>query len=110
MTPRSHTKDMYYRHSLVVFMLAEKIDVTRFSFVASVSLMALIFAIGQYQLQYANGISSSSTICINGKCVTKVCPENESCRAIGDNSTGISNDNSTRKGNNTSSSIPLRII
>jgi hypothetical protein len=46
----------------------------KISFVAIVS-MVLIFAIVEYQLQYADGIDSSSTICINGKCITKVCPE-----------------------------------
>jgi hypothetical protein len=78
------------------------------SFVTIVS-MVLIFAF-EYQMQYADGIASSSTICINGKCVTKVCPENEPCRTIGDNSTSSSDDNSTRDRDNTTSSIPLRTI
>jgi hypothetical protein len=81
----------------------------KISFVAIVS-MVLIFAIVEYQLQYADGIASSSTICINGKCVTKVCPENEPCRTIGDNSTSSSKDNSPRDRDNTTSSIPLRTI
>ena len=45
------------------------------------------YGISKIQLQYADGIDSSSTICINGKCVTKVCPENEPCITLGDNST-----------------------
>ena len=81
----------------------------KISFVAIVS-MVLIFAIVEYQLQYADGIASSSTICINGKCITKVCPENEPCRTIGDNSTSSSKDNSTKNRNNTTSSIPLLTI
>jgi hypothetical protein len=90
-------------------MLVGDYETMEISFVAIVS-MILIFAIVEYQLQYADGIASSSTICINGKCITKVCPENEPCRTIGDNSTSSSKDNSTRDRNNTTSSIPLRTI
>ena len=91
-------------------MLVRKEEAMKISFVAIVS-MVLIFASVEYQLQNADGIASSSTICINGKCVTKVCPENEPCRTIGDNSTSSSNDNSTRdRDNNITSSIPLRTI
>jgi hypothetical protein len=90
-------------------MLVGKKENMKISFVAIVS-MVLIFAIVEYQLQYADGIDSSSTICINGKCITKVCPENEPCRTIGDNSTSSSNDNSTRDRDNITSSIPLRTI
>jgi hypothetical protein len=90
-------------------MLVGKKENMKISFVAIVS-MVLIFAIVEYQLQYADGIDSSSTICINGKCITKVCPENEPCRTIGDNSTSSSKDNSTRNRNNTTSSIPLLTI
>ena len=90
-------------------MLVGKKETMKISFVAIVS-MVLIFASVEYQLQYADGIASSSTICINGKCVTKVCPENEPCRTIGDNSTSSSNDNSTRDRDNTTSSIPIRTI
>ena len=91
-------------------MLVGKKATMKISFVAIVSSVVLIFAIVEYQLQYADGIASSSTICINGKCVTKVCPENELCRTTGDNSTSGSNDNSTRDRDNTTSSIPLRTI
>jgi hypothetical protein len=90
-------------------MLVGKKENMKISFVAIVS-MVLIYAIVEYQLQYADGIASSSTICINGKCVTKVCPENEPCRTLGDNSTSSSKDNSTRDRDNTTSSIPLRTI
>jgi hypothetical protein len=90
-------------------MLVGKKETMKISFVAIVS-MILIFANVEYQLQYADGIASSSTICINGKCVTKVCPENEPCRTLGDNSTSSSKDNSTRDRDNTTSSIPLRTI
>jgi hypothetical protein len=91
-------------------MLVGKKETMKISLVVIVSSVVLIFAIVEYQLQYADGIASSSTICINGKCVTKVCPENEPCRTIGDNSTSSSNDNSTRDRDNTTSSIPLRTI
>jgi hypothetical protein len=64
----------------------------KISFVAIVSSVVLIFVIVEYQLQYADGIASSSTICINGKCVTKVCTENEPCKTTGDNSTSGFND------------------
>jgi hypothetical protein len=90
-------------------MLVGKKETMKISFVAIVS-MILIFAVLEYQPKYADGIASSSTICINGKCVTKVCPENEPCRTIGDNSTSSSNDNSTRDRDNITSSIPLRTI
>jgi hypothetical protein len=89
-------------------MLVGKKATMNISF-AIVTSVVLIFAV-EYQLQYADGIASSSTICINGKCVTKVCPENEPCRTIGDNSTSSSNDNSTRDRDNITSSIPLRTI
>jgi hypothetical protein len=69
-------------------------------------LVVLVFAIVENQLQYADGIDSSSTICINGKCVTKVCPENEPCRTIGDNSTSSSKDDSIRDRDNITSTIP----
>ena len=90
-------------------MLEGKKATILISFVTIVSIV-LIFAVVEYQLQYAEGIASRSTICINGKCVTKVCPENEPCRTIGDNSTSSSDDNSTRDRDNTTSSIPLRTI
>ena len=91
-------------------MLVGKKETMKISFVAIISSMVLIFAIVEYQLQYADGITSSSTICINGKCVTKICPENEPCRTIGNKSTSSSKDNSTRDRENTTSSIPLRTL
>jgi hypothetical protein len=90
-------------------MLVGDYETMKISFVTIVS-MVLIFANVEYQLQSADGIASKSTICINGKCVTKVCPENEPCRTIGDNSTSSSKDNSTKDRDNITSSIPLRTI
>ena len=53
--------------------------------------IVLIFVLGYYQqrLQYARGITtnSTSTICINGKCTTTMCIDNEPCRTIASNST-----------------------
>ena len=52
--------------------------------------IVLIFVLGYYQqrLQYARGITNSkSTICINGKCTTTMCIDNEPCRTIASNST-----------------------
>ena len=52
--------------------------------------IVLIFVLGYYQqlLQYAKGITNStSTICINGKCTTTMCIDNEPCRTIASNST-----------------------
>jgi hypothetical protein len=52
--------------------------------------IVLIFLLGYYQqrLQYAKGITNStSTICINGKCTTTMCIDNEPCRTIASNST-----------------------
>ena len=53
--------------------------------------MVLIFATVSYeQLQYAKGITNStSTICINGKCTTTMCIDNEPCRTIASNSTTV---------------------
>jgi hypothetical protein len=68
--------------------------------------MVLILTIGshQQQLQYARGITNStSTICINGKCITTMCIDNEPCHTLTSNSTATAIlDNSTKnKGNNT---------
>lgn len=53
--------------------------------------IVLIFLLGYYQqrLQYVRGITtnSTSTICINGKCTTTMCIDNEPCRTIASNST-----------------------
>jgi hypothetical protein len=77
--------------------------------------MVLILTIGshQQQLQYARGITNStSTICINGKCTTTMCIDNEPCRTLTSNSTTTIPDNSTKnKDNNTFSSLgPLRTV
>jgi hypothetical protein len=51
--------------------------------------MAFVLASGMQQhLQYARGITNSTTIvCINGKCVTTTCIDNEQCRTPKSNST-----------------------
>ena len=77
--------------------------------------IVLIFATGSYQqLQHARGITNStSTICINGKCTTTMCIDNEPCRTLTSNSTTITiPDNSTKnKDNNTFSYLgPLRTV
>jgi hypothetical protein len=79
--------------------------------------MALIFALEyhQQQLQYARGIiNSTSTICINGKCTTTMCIDNEPCRTLTSNSTTSTTaipDNSTKnKDNATLSPAPLRTV
>ena len=78
--------------------------------------MVLIFATGSYQqLQYARGITNStSTICINGKCTTTMCIDNEPCRTLTSNSTTSTTaipDNSTKnKDNATLSPAPLRTV
>ena len=61
--------------------------------------MVLIFVLRyhQQQLQYARGITNStSTICINGKCTTTMCMDNEPCRTLTSNSTTTIPDNSTK--------------
>jgi hypothetical protein len=73
--------------------------------------IVLIFVMGIYQLQYASGIiNQTSTACINGKCVTTMCIDNEPCRTITSNSTTpIPDDLTKNEGNNTvPSSSPLR--
>lgn len=75
--------------------------------------VVLIFVMGVYQqqLHYASGIiNQTSTACINGKCVTTMCTDNEPCRTITSNSTTpIPDDLTKNKGNNTvPSSSPLR--
>ena len=69
--------------------------------------MVLIFAAGSYQqLQYAKGITNStSTICINGKCTTTMCIDNEPCRTLTSNSTTIPDNSTKNKDNNTSPSL-----
>ena len=75
--------------------------------------IVLMFATGGYlqHLQYASGITNStSTACINGKCITTMCIENEPCRTITSNSTtNIPDDLTKNKDNNTiPSPAPLR--
>ena len=77
------------------------------------SSIVLIFATGSYQqLQYARGITNStSTICINGKCATTMCIDNEPCRTLTSNSTIIPDNSTKNKDNNTSPSLgPLRNV
>ena len=76
--------------------------------------IVLIFVLGYYQqrLQYAKGITNStSTICINGKCTTTMCIDNEPCRTLTSNSTTIPDNSTKNKDNNTFSSLgPLRTV
>jgi hypothetical protein len=67
----------------------------------------LIFATGSYQqLQHARGITNSTaTICINGKCTTTMCIDNEPCRTLASNSTIIPDNSTKNKDNNTSPSL-----
>jgi hypothetical protein len=68
--------------------------------------MVLIFATGSQQLQYARGITNStSTVCINGKCTTTMCIDNESCRTLASNSTTIPDNSTENKDNNTLPSL-----
>jgi hypothetical protein len=62
--------------------------------------IVLIFVLGYYQqqLQYAKGITNStSTICINGKCTTTMCIDNEPCRTVASNSTTTNIPDNTTK-------------
>jgi hypothetical protein len=71
--------------------------------------IVLIFAIENHQqeLQYANGITNStSTSCINGKCVTTMCIDNEPCRTITSNSTTTIPDDLTQNNDNNTDPIP----
>ena len=75
--------------------------------------IVLIFAIENHQqeLQYASGITNStSTSCINGKCVTTMCIDNEPCRTITSNSTTTIPDDLTQNNDNNTipSPAPLR--
>jgi hypothetical protein len=74
------------------------------------SCLVLIFEIGEVlQQQYAGGTTNpTSTMHINGKRVRTVCPNNQPCRTIEDNSTRSTEDNFIGITDNaTSSSIPL---
>lgn len=74
--------------------------------------IVLLFVTGIIQqLQYAEGITNStSTLCINGKCTTTMCIDNEPCRTITSNSTTILPEDSTKNDNNNTiiSPAPLR--
>ena len=74
--------------------------------------IVLLFVTGTIQqLQYAEGITNStSTLCINGKCTTTMCIDNEPCRTIASNSTTILPEDSTKNVNNNTiiSPAPLR--
>jgi len=75
--------------------------------------IVLIFAIEnrQQELQYASGITNStSTSCINGKCITIMCIDNEPCRTITSNSTTTIPDDLTQNNDNNTipSPAPLR--
>jgi hypothetical protein len=76
-------------------MISNSFDLCTAAF-SIISLLVLIFAIGNQQ-QYANGITNStSTMCINDKCVTTTCINNEPCRTFTSNSTVIGDNNSTK--------------
>ena len=67
--------------------------------------IALIFLIGislyQQRLQQIAGLTNStSTMCVNGKCVTTMCIENEPCHTTTSNSTTNFPNDSTKNGNN----------
>ena len=70
------------------------------------SSIVFIFATGSYQqLQHARGITNSTaTVCINGKCTTTMCIDNEPCRTLKSNST-IPDNSTKNKDNNTSPSL-----
>jgi hypothetical protein len=73
--------------------------------------MAFVLAAGiQQHPQYARGImNSTTTVCVNGKCVTTTCIDNEQCRTPS-NSTS-STDNSTKdKKYDSLSSAPLEAV
>ena len=73
-------------------MVMSKAGLTVFSLSCSI---VLLFVIGTIQqLQYAEGLTNStSTLCVNGKCTTTMCIDNEPCRTITSNSTKNDNNN-----------------
>ena len=76
---------------------------------------ALVFTMRNYQTTNAIEVVSNftSTICsANKSCVTTICINDEPCRSITSNSSGIQQDNSTEenKGEIISPNFPLRII
>jgi hypothetical protein len=65
----------------------------------------------QRQEQYANGITNStSTVCINDKCVTTICVNNQPCRTLQSNSTTTLDNSTANKDNASMSPIPLETI
>jgi hypothetical protein len=75
----------------------------------------LMFLIGayiyHYRLQHAVGLTNStSTICVNGKCTTTMCIDNEPCRTVTSNSITVLPDGSRNSDNNDTilSPAPLR--
>jgi hypothetical protein len=76
--------------------------------------VVFVYAIGGYQkqMQYAKGIANStSAICINDKCLTTMCINNEPCRTFKSNSSTAIPDNSTKNNNNIfSSPVPLETV
>jgi hypothetical protein len=65
----------------------------------------------QQPQQYANGITNStSTVCIDDKCVTTICVNNQPCRTLQSNSTTIPDNSTANKDNTTISPIPLETI
>lgn len=78
-------------------------------------LIALVFTMRNYQTTNAIEVVSNftSTICNADKsCVTTICINDEPCRSITSNSSGIQQDNSTEENKDKiiSPNFPLRII
>lgn len=76
---------------------------------------ALVFTMRNYQTTNAIEVASNftSTICCaNKSCVTTICINDEPCRSITYNSSGIQQDNSTEENKDEiiSPNFPLRII
>ena len=77
--------------------------------------IALVFTMRNYQTTNAIEVASNftSTICSTNKsCVTTICINDEPCRSITSNSSGIQQDNSTEENKDEiiSPNFPLRII
>jgi hypothetical protein len=78
------------------------------------TLIALVFTIRNYQTNAIEVVSNfTSTICNADKsCVTTICINDEPCRSITSNSSGIHQDNSTEENKDKimSPNFSLRII
>ena len=77
--------------------------------------IALVFTMRNYQTTNAIEVSIyfTSTICsANKSCVTTICINDQPCRSITSNSSGIQQDNSTEENKDKiiSPNFPLRII